>query len=154
MVVSLPVEETKCRGRLRGTSLRCRGCVLLVSYGSLEQSAIRAVRAPGPGCRCGCVIRTRIRPSGWCQSSEAQRGRSLPFPLVAASAPCGSVPPALTGSQQPSRSPKPRVDKVKRGCCCLHPGHEEGPGPWWGRGRRGTPCGARTHDLRIKSPQL
>lgn len=64
MVVSLPVEETKFRGRLRGMSLCCRGCALVVSYGSLGQSAIRVVRASGPGCRRGCVSCARIRPSG------------------------------------------------------------------------------------------
>ena len=80
MVVSLPVEETKCRGRLRGTSLRCRGCVLLVSYGSLEQSAIRAVRAPGPGCRCGCVSSARIRPSGLAPIEPGSPWTSSPIP--------------------------------------------------------------------------
>lgn len=122
MVVSLPVEETKCRGRLRGISLCCRGCVLLVSYGSLGQSAIRAVRASGSGCRCGCVIRTRIRPSGWCQSSEAQRGRSLPFPLVEASAPPGLLP-----SEVPS-SLAGIFDAIRRGADVT----EQRQASWWG----------------------
>ena len=120
--MSLPVEETKCRGRLRGISLCCRGCVLLVSYGSLGQSAIRAVRAPGPGFRCGRVSCACIRPSGWCQSSEAQRGRSLPFPLVEASAPPGLLP-----SEVPS-SLAGIFDAIRRGADVT----EQRQPSWWG----------------------
>ena len=49
MMVSLPVEETKVRGRLWGISLCRRGCALLVSCGSSEQSAIRKARSSGLG---------------------------------------------------------------------------------------------------------
>lgn len=45
-----------------------------------ERSAIRKVRVPGPGCRCGCVIRTRIRPSGLASIKRGSARAVFPSP--------------------------------------------------------------------------
>ena len=153
MVVSLPVEETKCRGRLRGTSLRCRGCVLLVSYGSLEQSAIRAVRA-----RAGLSLWLREQCSHPALWPGADRARltvdEFTHPRWAGRLPEVDRSHLSSVDSSSHHASRKHVAVGRSDGVAVASGHEEGLGPFRGRGRCGTPCGARTHDLRIKSPQL
>ena len=73
---------------------------------SPEQSVIRKVRSSGPGMSLW-LRELCSRPSGLALVKPGSTRVPSPVPLAGVFTPRGSVPPELTGFQQPSRSPKP-----------------------------------------------